>query len=62
MSKIYQALAVKEPYEAPQATCFHIQQRSDMLVGFSIEGNIKDPELDDTPWDNIDDASMGYFD
>lgn len=62
MNKIYQALAAKEPYETPQATCFRIQQRADMLVGFSIEANIQDPTLDDNPWDNIEDADASYFD
>ncbi|MBF1067376.1 MAG: hypothetical protein HXL25_02390 [Porphyromonadaceae bacterium] len=43
MNKIY-----KQAYEAPRAESFSFKQSLDVLIGFSIEGEIEDtPEVDD---------------
>ena len=43
MNKIY-----KQAYEAPRAESFPFKQSLDVLIGFSIEGEIEDtPEVDD---------------
>lgn len=43
MNKVY-----KQAYEAPRAESFSFKQSLDVLIGFSIEGEIEDtPEVDD---------------
>lgn len=42
MNKIY-----KESYLAPEANTFVLPQSLHLLVGFSFDGDIEDPEFDD---------------
>ena len=42
MNKIY-----KESYQAPEAKTFVLPQSLHLLVGFSFDGDIQDPEFDD---------------
>lgn len=42
MNKIY-----KESYQAPEAKTFELPQSLHLLVGFSFDGDLEDPEFDD---------------
>ena len=42
MNKIY-----KESYQAPEAKTFVLPQSLHLLVGFSVDGDIQDPDFDD---------------
>ena len=42
MNKIY-----KESYQAPEAKTFVLPQSIHLLVGFSFDGDIQDPDFDD---------------
>lgn len=42
MNKIY-----KESYQAPEAKTFVLPQSLHLLVGFSFDGDILDPDFDD---------------
>ena len=37
----------KEAYQAPEAKPFELPQSLHLLVGFSFEGDLEDPEFDD---------------
>lgn len=47
MTKLY-----KEPYQTPEAKPFSLPQSMHLLINFSIDGNIVDPEWDDD-WGTI---------
>jgi hypothetical protein len=62
MNKKYQAPATaKELYEAPIATTFVLQSHTDMLVAFSLDGDIEDPLQGCGEW-QTDGPSRGVFD
>ena len=42
MNKIY-----KESYQAPEAKTFVLPQSLHLLVGFSFDGDLEDPDYDD---------------
>ena len=42
MNKIY-----KESYQAPEAKTFVLPQSLHLLVGFSVDGDLQDPDFDD---------------
>lgn len=55
MNKIY-----KQAYEAPRAESFSFKQSLDVLIGFSIEGEIGDtPEVDDEWGDPVSSRKWG---
>jgi hypothetical protein len=62
MNKKYQAPATaKELYEAPIAMTFVLQSHADMLVAFSLDGDIEDPFQGCGEW-QTDGPSRGIFD
>nr|WP_315119200.1 hypothetical protein [uncultured Porphyromonas sp.] len=42
----------KEPYQTPEAKPFTLPESMHLLINFSIDGNIVDPEWDDD-WGTI---------
>lgn len=56
MKKIY-----KESYHAPEAKCLVLSQSLSLLVGFSIDGDIENPEAD-TDWgESAKRSNNGWF-
>lgn len=53
MNKIY-----KEAYEAPTMESIELTQSMDVLIGFSFDGDIEDPDYD-TDWGNTNNWDWG---
>ena len=47
----------KEPYQTPKAKPFTLPESMHLLINFSIDGNIVDPEWDDD-WGTIGNGTM----